>query len=378
MRRLVFVLMLVLDPPCSGLRMPTHGVASRLPAFPGSTHPVSRLTGHLGFAPSASMMMTTDAPAQSGVPVAPAVTPKGSTAPDANVVLVACLMMSIVTGSFYAWSLLLPSLQASLGCARAPLSAVFSFSTASFAFGTSFGPVLLSRLSDSAVAVLVAVVASSGLFTSSLAGTLPRFGLALLAVGWGACFGGMSGLAFANNAKISTSPLFAGHNGLVTGLIVAGRAAAPMVASPLILSSLARGGAAAALRALALYVGIALIPVGIALRGLTSYEQKGRAMSPATSDHKPARKPSGGVGVRVGPVCSGWRLAHLNISDYRSRLLTTDYASLPAISVAADDAPLPPPPTQSPTQRGKDPTQRDAPSGPHESAGALRSHHTFA
>ena len=193
------------------------------------------------------------------------------------VVLTSCLLLSIVSGSFYLWSLILPSLQSTLGCARAPLSAVFSLATVCFTTGTSVGPTLLGNLSTSTTVLLIACIGSTGLLLSSFIGALGGatlggvpLGLPLLAIGWGVCFGSMSGLAYALNARISTSPLFAGRNGLATGLLVSGRAAAPMVATPLVLWALSTGGIAMALRCLGLYFGVALLPAALALR---SYDQ---------------------------------------------------------------------------------------------------------
>ena len=190
--------------------------------------------------------------------------------PSAAVVIGSCLSLSIVSGSFYAWSMLLPSLQASLGVARAPLSAVFSLATVCFTAGTSLGALAVDKISPSNAILLIASVSAVGLLLAAAAATpgSPVCGLPLLALGWAAGFGSMSGLSYSVNAKISTSNLFAGRNGVVTGLLVAGRAAAPVVATPLVLRGLKAGGAAAALRTLAAFVFFALLPAAVALRGL--------------------------------------------------------------------------------------------------------------
>ena len=166
--------------------------------------------------------------------------------------------------------MLLPSLQASLGVARAPLSAVFSLATVCFTAGTSLGALAVDKISPSKAILLIATVSAVGLLLAAAAATpgSPVCGLPLLALGWAAGFGSMSGLSYSVNAKISTSNLFAGRNGVVTGLLVAGRAAAPVVATPLVLRGLKAGGAAAALRTLAAFVFFALLPAAVALRGL--------------------------------------------------------------------------------------------------------------
>ena len=209
-----------------------------------------------------------------------------------NMVLASCLSLSIVSGSFYSWSLLLPTLQATLGCARAPLSAVFSLATICFTCGTSFlGPWLLARLSASGVLVAIGTISAAGLFLASFVhagglfssvGLLPR--LALLAVGWGVGFGSMSGLAYAQNAKISTSPIFKGREGFATGLLVAGRAAAPTIATPLVQWALVAGGTTLALRVLGVYMGLALLPAALALRALRLDAPSAEARPTADTD----------------------------------------------------------------------------------------------
>ena len=142
-----------------------------------------------------------------------------------TVVLAACFTLSIICGSFYCWSMLLPSMEALLACSRATLSAVFSLATVCFTAGTFLGPLLIRRLSPSALILTIAAVTGSGLLMASLLGHVSaRAGLVLLAIGWAGGFGTMSGLAYLCNAKISNSRLFQGNNGLATGLLVSGRA----------------------------------------------------------------------------------------------------------------------------------------------------------
>lgn len=120
--------------------------------------------------------------------------------PSPTAVLGACFAVSVATGSFYCWSLLLPMLQASLGCARAPLSAVFSLSTVCFTCGTSVGAQLLPSLPGPMAAVLMI---GSGVATGLIAASCHAIpaakatGLLVLALGWSLGFGTMSGLACA-------------------------------------------------------------------------------------------------------------------------------------------------------------------------------------
>jgi len=120
--------------------------------------------------------------------------------PSPTAVLGACFAVSVATGSFYCWSLMLPMLQASLGCARAPLSAVFSLSTVCFTCGTSLGAQLLPLLPGPMTAILMI---GSGIATGLIAASCHAIpaakstGLLVLALGWSLGFGTMSGLACA-------------------------------------------------------------------------------------------------------------------------------------------------------------------------------------
>ena len=89
--------------------------------------------------------------------------------PSATVVIGSCLSLSIVSGSFYAWSMLLPSLQAALGVARAPLSAVFSLATVCFTAGTSLGALAVDKISPSKAILLIASVSAVGLLLAAAA-----------------------------------------------------------------------------------------------------------------------------------------------------------------------------------------------------------------
>ena len=125
--------------------------------------------------------------------------------PSPTAVLGACFAVSVATGSFYCWSLLLPMLQASLGCARAPLSAVFSLSTVCFTCGTSLGAQLLPSLPGPMAAVLMI---GSGVATGLIAASCHAIpaakatGLLVLALGWSLGFGTMSGLACAPSGPV--------------------------------------------------------------------------------------------------------------------------------------------------------------------------------
>lgn len=129
--------------------------------------------------------------------------------PSPTAVLGACFAVSVATGSFYCWSLMLPMLQASLGCARGPLSAVFSLSTVCFTCGTSLGAQLLPRLPGPMAAILMI---GSGIAMGLIAASCHAIpaakstGLLVLALGWSLGFGTMSGLACAPPAPPLPAP----------------------------------------------------------------------------------------------------------------------------------------------------------------------------
>ena len=158
----------------------------RAPQMPRSTSDAVRSTSDAAWSRSQPLTMrSTTAPALAAEP-------------SPTAVLGACFAVSVATGSFYCWSLMLPMLQASLGCARAPLSAVFSLSTVCFTCGTSLGAQLLPLLPGPMTAVLMI---GSGIATGLIAASwhaIPAAkstGLLVLALGWSLGFGTMSGLA---------------------------------------------------------------------------------------------------------------------------------------------------------------------------------------
>ena len=140
----------------------------------------------------------------------------------------------------------------------------------SFTAGTSLGSFVVRRLRPSAVVLLIACFTGGSLLIASLLMSVPRpLGLALLALGWGGGFGAMSGLAYLTNARISNSRLFAGSNGVATGLLVSGRALGAPLATPLVRAALESGGAVGAIRALGAGITLLLLPVAWVLRRLT-------------------------------------------------------------------------------------------------------------
>ena len=194
--------------------------------------------------------------------------------------------------------MILPPLEAALGCSRASLSAVFSLATVCFTAGTSLGPILTKRLPPSGLILTIAAVTGSSLLLASLLGSVPaQAGLWLLAAGWAGGFGTMSGMAYLCNAKISNSRYFQGNNGLATGLLVSGRAMGAPLATPIVKAALSTGGAVAALRALAVGVGLLLLPVAFVLRRLSWDDlAKGSAAAQSAGDEGEPAAPPPSVG----------------------------------------------------------------------------------
>mmetsp|Transcript_49336 Transcript_49336/g.139688 ORF Transcript_49336/g.139688 Transcript_49336/m.139688 type:complete len:150 (+) Transcript_49336:175-624(+) len=81
----------------------------------------------------------------------------GAEAPSVILPLSGCILLSLITGSFYVWSMLLPALEESLGVSRTSLSLVNSIANICFTLGTThFAPRLFAsrRLSIAGVALV--------------------------------------------------------------------------------------------------------------------------------------------------------------------------------------------------------------------------------
>ena len=179
--------------------------------------------------------------------------------------LAAASAYSVVGGSFNLWSLFVPGLQDSLGCTRAALSGVFGLSTTAFTLGASLGARVFGRTSVPAAVLATGWCSAAGLVAASRASSLPALALAYAGV-----FGTSSGVAYALNAKIATAPgLFAGWRGAATSIVVSCRALGAPALAPAARRALAAGGAAAALRSVALAVAALSVPVAAALRRAT-------------------------------------------------------------------------------------------------------------
>ena len=223
--------------------------------------------------------------------------------------LVSASAFSVVGGSFYLWSMLIPSLQSKLGCSRASLSAVFSFSTVCFTAGTSLGPRALfgrAGIPVAGVFLLASWVSSLGLLLSASAGVVS---LPVLACGYAGIFGLASGIMYALNMKVVNAPgMFDGWQGIATSIIVSFRPLGAPFLAPMVRWALSKGGASKALISMAVAVSLLTLPVAWLISN-TTWEDLGQE----TRHRKTETMQNNGKENRIVPPSSAKRGTHTKI-----------------------------------------------------------------
>jgi MFS transporter, OFA family, oxalate/formate antiporter len=188
------------------------------------------------------------------------------------IVATALIMLSL--GSLYAWSILVPMLEAQLGLTRADTSLVFSLATATFALAMLAGPHLYGRARAPALALGAMLVAAAGL---ALAGAALSFGSLL--IGYGALFGLANGLGYGLSLQVVHAAV-KHRQGLATGIAVAAYAAGAAIFSPLLSFAAARFGIGATLAATAVWMIAAGLVAAVCLHrlGVTLPKADGAAL----------------------------------------------------------------------------------------------------
>lgn len=200
--------------------------------------------------------------------------------------LVSASAFSVVGGSFYLWSMLLPSLRSTLGCSLASLSAVFAASTVCFTAGTSLGPSSLFGRRGVSVAGIVLLTSWASALGLLLSASVGVNSLPALALGYAGVFGLSSGVVYALNIKVSNAPgLFDGWQGRATGIIVSFRALGTPLLTPMVRWALGGhgGGARRALAYMAGAVVVLSLPIA-ALLSKTTWEDLGQERRSSTKE----------------------------------------------------------------------------------------------
>ncbi len=186
------------------------------------------------------------------------------------------VLMNMVFGSLYAWSVFIPGLEQEFTVLRADVSIVFSLAVISFTAGNFLVPFLFGRLPTALLPLLSAGLAGAGLALAGMGS-----GYQTIVFGFGVLFGLGCGIAY--NTSLQTAQ-FALPNkpGLANGIIISSFAVGSILAANLLSDSIAVTGVRATFWMLALSV-IAVGSVSVVLLALSSVKlpRQDRARGPS-------------------------------------------------------------------------------------------------
>ena len=166
------------------------------------------------------------------------------------------VLMNMVFGSLYAWSVFIPGLEQEFTVLRADVSIVFSLAVISFTAGNFLVPFVFGRLPTALLPLLSAGLAGAGLALAGMGS-----GYQTIVFGFGVLFGLGCGIAY--NTSLQTAQ-FALPNkpGLANGIIISSFAVGSILAANLLSDSIAVTGVRATFWMLALSViGVGLVSV---------------------------------------------------------------------------------------------------------------------
>ncbi len=142
-------------------------------------------------------------------------------------ILAGAVLLNLMTGSLYAWSLFIAPVQAALDVGRAAVSSIFAVATVAFAAAMFLAPVLVRPGTALKPALAATALAAGGLLLSGMAESL--WGVIL---GYGALFGFSSGIAYSAALQSAVGALES-RRGLATGIAVSSYALGAVVFAPL-------------------------------------------------------------------------------------------------------------------------------------------------
>lgn len=142
-------------------------------------------------------------------------------------ILAGAVLLNLMTGSLYAWSLFIAPAQEALDVGRAAVSSIFAVATVAFAATMFLAPVLVRPGTALKPALVATALAAGGLLLSGLAESL--WGVIL---GYGVLFGLASGIAYSAALQSSVGALES-RRGLATGIAVSAYALGAVVFAPL-------------------------------------------------------------------------------------------------------------------------------------------------
>ena len=142
-------------------------------------------------------------------------------------ILAGAVLLNLMTGSLYAWSLFIAPAQDALDVGRAAVSSIFAVATVAFAATMFLAPVLVRPGTALKPALVTTALAAGGLLLSGLAETL--WGVIL---GYGVLFGFASGIAYSAALQSAVGALES-RRGLATGIAVSSYALGAVLFAPL-------------------------------------------------------------------------------------------------------------------------------------------------
>ena len=142
-------------------------------------------------------------------------------------ILAGAVLLNLMTGSLYAWSLFIAPAQEALDVGRAAVSSIFAVATVAFAATMFLAPVLVRPGTALKPALATTVLAAGGLLLSGVTESL--WGVIL---GYGVLFGFASGIGY-SAALQSAVGAMAQRRGLATGIVVSAYAMGAVLFAPL-------------------------------------------------------------------------------------------------------------------------------------------------
>lgn len=162
--------------------------------------------------------------------------PTASPSPRRLLGLIAAIMLNMVFGSLYAWSVFIAGLEHDLGILRTDVSIVFSFAIVSFTAGNFLIPFLFGRLPTPLLPLFGLIFGAGGLALAAMGD-----GYISVVVGYGLLFGLGCGLNY--NVVLQAGLMALPRNpGLANGLIISAFAAGGVIAAYLLEMSIAANG----------------------------------------------------------------------------------------------------------------------------------------
>ncbi|MBO6519279.1 MAG: hypothetical protein JJ900_00200 [Rhodospirillales bacterium] len=178
--------------------------------------------------------------------------------------LIAGILLNMMFGSLYAWSVFIAGLEQDLGVLRTDVSIVFSLAIVSFTFGNFVIPFAFGRMPTALLPLFGLIAGAGGLAIAAMGD-----GYLAVIVGYGLLFGLGCGLSY--NVVLQTGQAaLPGNPGLANGLIISAFAAGGVAAAYVLEMSVATNGVRATfwMLALAITAAGATAIVLIALSGI--------------------------------------------------------------------------------------------------------------